>query len=154
MSEYKQLADARTKQHDGRRKPAEEAINDDTDLIGVIAEGEFAKAYGLVFEKRVYARDDGYDYVLANGRKIDIKATKHKNGNLFVATEMKHEFVADAFVLAIVDTQTETAQFIGWATRDEVRNTPVKYFGKGYPVHTVWRRYLHPMSELFEQAAV
>lgn len=147
---YREIARLRTESHDGRRLPQEEKVLKEADLIGIIAEGEFARKYGLdlSFEKAIRV-DPGYDFVLPDGTKVDIKATTRYNGNLIVAIEKKRAYTTDAFVLAVVDIDNEKAQFVGWATVDTVRQAEVRDFKYGaYPVHFVSRNKLRPMEEL------
>lgn len=111
LTEYQKLALGRTKTHDrvGRRT---RQILPNRDYIGIIAEGEFAKRYGYIVNVDLLPGGDaGYDfYSTRTANKIDIKATERKNGRLMV----KDYENADVYVLAIVDTQTETADFVGW----------------------------------------
>lgn len=150
MSEYQKLAAERTRHHEGRRKVQEGRVTSTADLVGVIAEGEFAKKYGLPVDSVQSAqRDPGWDFIL-DGKKIDIKATSRKDGNLIVHTAAKRPLSADIYVLAIVNVGNETAEFIGWIEQKDVRVAPVRTLGYNdlYPVHFVTRSQLRPMDEL------
>src|SRR5687768_17027697 len=149
MSNYRELAAQRTRQHDGRRTTEQVAVYDNADLVGVIAEGEFAKKYGFPLKDvRSDKRDPGWDFIL-DGRKIDIKATARPDGNLLVPTAAKRPIVADIYVLAIVNVGNETAEFVGWMDQKSVRLCPIrKVTNNSYPVYFVERSKLFPMEEL------
>jgi hypothetical protein len=143
------MAEARTKSHDGKRLAADFAVLNNSDYIGIIAEGEFAKKYGLLMSSiTIGKRDPGWDFVY-KGKKIDIKATERANGNLIVPKAPNRPRVADIYVLAIVNVGNETANFVGWIDAKEVMLAPVRDLGRGsYPVYFVDRKNLRPMDEL------
>lgn len=148
---YKEVAKKRTGSHEGKRKDERDApIIHNTDLVGVVAEAELAKLLGLPFQGDVGTRGDpGYDFILPDGRTLDVKGTERVNGNLIVPAMERKPLVADLYALAIVDTNKGTAEFVGYATQEMVRQAPVKEFnnnyGSGYFVH---RSKLRPMKEL------
>lgn len=140
-TEYQRLARERTALHDnvGRYKIQ---VLEQRDYIGVIAEGEFAKKSGLNMNTDLIpAGDDGFDFRLVRtGETVDIKATERKDGRLMVPMEGKP--LADYFVLAIVDTSTETARFAGWTTRDTLM-----YRGRREQYYDRWF-YCMPQNQL------
>lgn len=153
------MADQRTKDQDATRSHKNKAITEDTDLVGVIAEGEFAKAYDLPFVNySTPGGDAGFDFTLPDGRTVNVKGTGKIDGNLLVAAAPRKtkSTVADLYVLAIVNKKDETADFVGWTTRDKVLAAKVRFMGKNRynPVYFVPREELNPMEELFEPVSV
>lgn len=149
---YREIAQARTAGHEKGRNALDKPIFDNTDLIGVIAEGEFARQFNLPFNADIGSEGDGgYDFILPDGRTVDVKGTVRVNGNLLVPAADRKPLKADVYVLAIVDTDEETAAFIGWASQDDVRSSMVKDFGYAYgPAYFVHRSRLRPMNKLSE----
>ena len=146
--DYKKIARERNKIHDGRRKATEKQIIDEADLIGVIAEGEFAQKYGLPFNDSILVEGDGkVDFVLADGRTIDIKATTRPYGKLLYP--VRKDILVDVFVLAIVNLEKETARFAGWATKEELIAAPIVNYGYRYgAAYALTQPKLRPMGEL------
>jgi hypothetical protein len=90
--------------------------DDETDLIGIIAEIAWAKWKNVYFDVSISPRAGSYDNVTQNER-VDIKATTRPNGRLLATAKKKHEDV-DVFVLGIV--QDTSTRFVGWAYRSEL----------------------------------
>jgi hypothetical protein len=119
MDEYQALAAARSQVHDEAGRLTDQILPD-RDLIGIIAEAEFAKMMGYEVNRDIIpSGDDGYDFVVArNGQKVDVKATTIPHGRLMVRCESKA--LADLYVLGIVNLDLYTATFPGWAWKRDV----------------------------------
>ena len=119
MSRYSKEAERRTRLHDYVGRTTKQVLSD-RDLIGIIAEGEFAQQFGGTpnFEL-IPAGDDGFDFKTRSGRTIDIKATTRPDGRLMVKTMLKRN-MADIYVLGVVSIMTEYCSFKGWATAQDL----------------------------------
>jgi len=88
---------------------------DDTwaiDIDGMVAEYCAAKAMNLCPDLTVSVRNGGADLISRNGKTIDVKSTRHKNGRL-LATLKKAQDPCDYYVLVIVDDLG--GNIVGWA---------------------------------------
>ena len=74
----------------------------DIELDGLMAEIAFAKQFNYYPDLTVGPRNGGEDFRLRDGKTVDIKATRHKNGRL-LATLKKESSPCDLYVLAIVE---------------------------------------------------
>lgn len=102
----------------------------DADVIGLMAEFAFAKRFNCFPDLGLKPRSGSYDGRI-NGKRYDIKATKHKNGRLLCT--MKDNPDVDIYVLAIVDQPV--VRLVGYASKDELRhegNLIDLGHGKGY----------------------
>ena len=72
------------------------------ELDGLMAEIAFAKQFNYYPDLTVGPRNGGEDFRLRDGKTVDIKATRHKNGRL-LATLKKESSPCDLYVLAIVE---------------------------------------------------
>lgn len=87
------------------------------DIDGVVGELAFAKMANLCPDLTVGPRSGGADLINRNGKTIDVKTTRHKNGRL-LATPKKADKPCDIYVLMIVDD--DSATFAGWATAEQL----------------------------------
>lgn len=104
----------------------------DIDFDGLIGEYAFCKKYNLFLDITASPRSGTYD-CLYNGKRVDIKTTRHKNGRLLCT--MKKNDDVDVYVLAIIDGYN--VYFPGWAYKDELRkdeNIIDLGYGQGYAI--------------------
>lgn len=90
------------------------------------------------------ARDGGADAVVS-GIRIDVKATRHRDGGLILLREKRAERYADLYVLAVV--HAHAANLVSWARRAELLCTPprwLKYTAEYY----LPQNQLRAMAEL------
>lgn len=80
----------------GKQNPIE------IDRDGIISEMAFGKAFNLYPDLSVYPRKGGADLISRNKKKIDVKATRYRTGNLVIHIDKPVDEV-DIYVLAIVD---------------------------------------------------
>jgi hypothetical protein len=94
--------------------------NQDTwaiDIDGMVGEFCAAKFLNLCPDLTVGIRKGGADLVGHNGKTIDVKTTRHKDGRL-LATLKKIESQCDRYVLVIVDDFG--GEIIGWASKEKL----------------------------------
>lgn len=89
----------------------------EVDLQGIGAEMYFAKTFNLYPDFAV-GHAPPYDAILPDGRTIDIKATKWKNGHLLAAPWKKKKELPDVYVLIV--GQFPEYRIAGWMTADEL----------------------------------
>ena len=82
------------------------------DIDGVVAEYCVAKHLNLCPDLTVSVRNGGADLTTRNGKSVDVKSTRHKNGRL-LATLKKAVDPCDLYVLVIVDDLG--GNIVGWA---------------------------------------
>lgn len=75
------------------------------DEDGMIAEYAFCKHFNIFPDIVPGPRSGSYDCLL-NGRRVDVKSTRHKNGRLLAT--LKDNPDVDVYVLGIVDGNTVT----------------------------------------------
>jgi len=99
----------------------------EADIDGMIGEYAFCKWKNIFPDLVPWNKSGGADCI-CNGRKIDIKTTRHKNGRLLAT--LKNNPDVDTYVLAILDG-TEV-DFVGWANKTDLC-TPenIKNLGHG-----------------------
>ena len=69
---------------------------------GVLAEMAFGKYFGYYPDFTTYPRRGGPDFIRRDGKKVDVKSTRLKNGCLVILLDKKRGEI-DWYVLAIVD---------------------------------------------------
>lgn len=112
--------------------------------IGVYGEIEFAKEFGLDYDKTARPKGDrGVDFPTKIGT-INVK-TARKPIFLFVK---KFEPKADIYVLAAIDWVTKKVTFLGWEWDSVMRAMPTKDFGYGIVNHYKRAALLKSMNEL------
>jgi hypothetical protein len=97
--------------------------------------------------------DDGFDFVLPDGRSIDTKAaTFYKSPDIKVP--VKTTKWADIYVLVSLNTDRMLGRVEGYATKDEVQSAEVKTYGSDSRYgknFAVGRDALHPLHELLQR---
>lgn len=102
----------------------------DIDFDGMIGEYAFCKKHNLFLDITASPRSGSYDCVY-NGKRVDVKTTRHKNGRLLCT--MKNNDDVDVYVLAIIDGYD--VYFPGWAYKGDLRvddNIIDLGYGNGY----------------------
>lgn len=156
IAQLRELAHARARLHEGQASAR--ILSPDYELIGLLGEEAFAYEFGLGYEhihKRLVGGDDGYDYELPGGLKVDIKTAKKPYHLLREASlgEAVQRDLADVLVLAGVPQGLDDyAHLIGWAYGAEMLAQPIKDFGGGFPSHYLKADKLRPMAELHDIA--
>lgn len=101
----------------------------DIDMDGVIGEFCVAKVLNVCPDFSIHARSGGDDLTLPNGKSIDVKTTRLKQGNL-LATLSKVASQSDAYILAIVDDRG--CDIEGWVSKEQLfKNENVRNLGHG-----------------------
>jgi Family of unknown function (DUF5843) len=101
----------------------------DIDMDGVIGEFCVAKVLNVCPDFSIHARSGGDDLILPNGKSIDVKTTRLKQGNL-LATLSKVSSQSDVYILAIVDDRGCDVE--GWVSKEQLfKNENVKNLGHG-----------------------
>jgi hypothetical protein len=85
------------------------------DEDGMVAEYAFCKRYNIFPDIVPGPRSGSYD-CLYNGKRVDIKSTRYKDGRLLAT--LKDNPDVDVYVLGIVDSNTVT--FPGYATKPQL----------------------------------
>jgi len=83
----------------------------DADVLGALGEIAFARLLGLLVND-VPGGDPGYDFRLPTGLTIDVKAITDEHRGLLVPKQAR----AGAYVLALVDYDSDMVEFVGWTT--------------------------------------
>ena len=126
------------------------------DTIGIAGEIEFAKRYGFKVDDRILPDGDGHiDFTVSKNGKtatIDVK-TAQKAYNLLVK-EWEIKDCADILVLA--EYKDGVVNFLGWETKDVMKDMPVKVFSslniKNYYRHHSQLRSMSRLDELLKDA--
>jgi hypothetical protein len=95
---------------------------DDTwsiDIDGVVAEYCVAKMLNVCPDLTVSVRSGGVDLISRNGKTIDVKSTRYKNGRLLATLKKVHD-PCDIYILVIADDTG--ADIIGWASKELLFN--------------------------------
>ena len=101
----------------------------DIDMDGVIGEFCVAKILNVCPDFSIHARSGGDDLTLPNGKSIDVKTTRLKQGNL-LATLSKVTSQSDVYILAIVDDRGCDVE--GWVSKEQLfKNENVRNLGHG-----------------------
>ena len=105
------------------------------DIDGMVGEICVAKHLNLCPDLTVGIRKGGSDLITHQGKSIDVKTTRHKNGKL-LATLKKIESQSDRYVLVIVDDHG--GQISGWASKEQLfqeQNKTDLGYGVGYALN-------------------
>jgi hypothetical protein len=101
----------------------------DIDMDGVIGEFCVAKVLNVCPDFSIHARSGGDDLVLTGGKTVDVKTTRHQQGNL-LATLSKINSPSDIYVLAIVDDRG--CEIEGWISKEDLfKKENIKNLGHG-----------------------
>lgn len=86
------------------------------DIDGLIGEYAFCKAYNLFCDIAPTPRSGSFDAVTRKKMRIDVKATRRKDGRLLATLKSNPD--VDAYVLAIIDGNS--VELAGWMKREEL----------------------------------
>ena len=104
------------------------------DIDGVVGEFCVAKWLNVCPDFTVSIRKGGVDLLSPNGKSIDVKTTRYKNGRL-LATKTKAHDPCDIYILAITDDKG--CDIIGWVDQADLfkpENIINLGHGEGYGV--------------------
>jgi hypothetical protein len=126
-------------------------LNSGSHLIGALAEVIVGEVLGLA-PSLSDVIDNGFDFVLADGRTVDTKAaTYYKSPDIKVpVTTTKW---ADLYILVSLNTDRMLGRVEGYATKEEVQRAPVKTYGTDSRYgknFAIGRNALHPLHELLQ----
>ena len=93
----------------------QDAIEIDRD--GILVKMTVGKPINRYPDFSIYPRKGGVDLVGANGKKIDVKSTRYKNGKLLVHKDKSSEEI-DVYILVVIDERT--ANVVGYIESAEV----------------------------------
>jgi hypothetical protein len=150
--ELKKHAKERHEMHTKRKTPGYKPLSENHQQVGLAAERAFADVFGGEVDTRLLPRGDkGHDFVLSDGRTVDVKGARRAHRLLVKAGKKKY---ADIFVLAHYDDDTETATLVGWTTKQVVISKQPRDSGFGVVNYEVKARELLPMEmlEMLHQA--
>lgn len=126
-------------------------LTDNTNATGLRGEhafGEIAGVYPDTSRKR--NGDGGIDYVMPLLFSIDVKTRKERKGGLadtFLLVE-EGKTSADIYVLAILSSDGDRCECVGWMSKQEIVKYPVSDLGTGVRNHQVPALRLRQMAEL------
>jgi len=86
------------------------------DIDGVVSEYCVAKILNVFMDLSFNGKKKSHD-LIANGKTVDVKSTRHKNGRL-LATLGKKDDSCDVYVLSIVDDAG--ADIVGWVNSNDL----------------------------------
>ena len=114
--------------------------------MGFRGELAFAKLYNLdPTDVTVYA-DDGIDYILPDGRTVDVKLSTYKNGDLIFDSFDK--FKSDIAVLVYGSYDESYVDIAGWVTKDQfIERCDERDYGYGIRKF-LKKQYLNAMDTL------
>jgi hypothetical protein len=131
--------------------------------MGVMGEMAVAKALGIPYEYTVNTFL-APDVVLPNGRKIQVKATKHRDGHLIVTRfnpktltmEDLPPLMAEPYVLTYVNIPYAFAEVGGWCTAAEAHYLVacrILEWDRTKRVPSIWvpQKYLRPLETIWEE---
>lgn len=120
-------------------------LSDDYELIGLVGEAAFSKAFRQPMDlTRRPSGDKGVDFVVPWRMTVDVKTARkafhliHEAGKPF----------CDVYVLAEYDDATRSARLVGWEWGPVLRRAPTRDFGHGVVNHFIPREQLRPMALL------
>lgn len=116
---------------------------DRIDGDGAIGEVEFAREFQIPQDKikRLSPTHAG-NFVLLDGTRVDVRASRAQQASLIVPPKVANRTGIDVFVLAQVTASGKNAKLIGWATRAEVKDAPIRSISSIPGAHDV--HVLHP----------
>ena len=109
--------------------PTQVEFNPDTYdwKVGPLGDIAFAKLFG--FPLGAPGRDDGYDFLLPDGRKVDVKATAAKGASYLQRPEYM-PCKADLYVMFFI-VGDDYARLGGWCGRGDLLAAPIRKKGDG-----------------------
>ena len=142
IDNIRKMAADREKLH--KNHASSRPLSKDYEYIGLKGEEKFAEEFNLVLDGELKpGGDKGHDFSSSLGA-IDIK-TARKAYNLIVE---EGKVRADVYVLAQYEDYTDSVKLLGWASKDEVLEAPVRDFGYGIMNHYIPKNDLHHMDFL------
>jgi hypothetical protein len=145
-------AQERQAMHEASKRKDYKPLSKNHEAVGLAAEAAWVKVFGGEVDTRLLPRGDkGHDFVLSDGRTVDVKGARRAHRLLVKAGKKKY---ADIFVLAHYDDDTETATLVGWTTKQVVISKQPRDSGFGVVNYEVKARELLPMEmlEMLHQA--
>ena len=123
-------------------------MSEDHYMVGAAGEAEFSVRYGFPWDRRHKPEgDDGIDFMVPILTSLDVKTARIPK-ELWV--NVKTAYRSGIYVLAGYSDETETAELLGWAWREEVLVAPSQTTSGGPVVHYIPRAELRKMAELEE----
>ena len=113
------------------------------------AAGEFAARRFFGLPETLHTEFDGGIDLRLGEKSVDVKTTKLVDyiDKLHLQWPYLKPFVAEIVVLAAVDIDSQTAEMIGWATKEEMEAAPVNP-NRRDPCHEIKVTKLRPIQEL------
>lgn len=102
---------------------------------------------GVPFDFRINAPDPGYDFILPDGRKVDVKWTPRADGKLLCALDARSVGVADLYILVTGD-DPKSLVIRGYATSAELLSSVIHINDKRGDSYGLPQSALHPIEEL------
>jgi len=123
----------------------------DSLIHGTIAEYAVAKVFNLNFDLNCEYRNFGADLITPTGKKIDVKSTEKKGGDLNAVYKSKDK-PCDFFVLA--EIRHSHVAIVGWIDRKSfLKNENIIDVGNG-PFYSVPQSKLVAFNELKDKEAL
>lgn len=117
---------------------------DRIDEDGVVGEAEFAREFQIPESKIKRLAPSHANFVLIDGTRVDVRSSRAQHASLIVPPRVAQRTGIDVFVLAQVSRDGKSAKLIGWATRQEVREAPIRSISNIPGAHDV--HVLHPFQ--------
>ena len=116
--------------------------------MGFRGELAFAKLYKMPPTNVTVDADDGIDYVMPDGRTVDVKLSTYRNG--FLIFDSFNKFKSDIAVLVYGTYNENFVEIAGWISKDDfIKKCSERDFGYGTR-KIVGKDSLLPMEELRE----
>lgn len=121
--------------------------NEEVDLYGMAGEIVVANVLNLYPDFTTQPRSGGYDLLMHDGRRIDVKTTQYVTGRLITTMKKTGEDV-DIYILVIGTFPNFEVK--GWATSEEMHDkSNIKDLGYG-PTYVIEQDDLHDIGELLK----
>lgn len=130
------------------RKMSRVQSDTDIDLDGAVGEIAVAKLYGVTPGFDWLGVDRGFD-LMVGGVQVDVKATRHSNGQLLVRPR-RDGVKPDAYVLAVIESEW-VVRVPGWASARDVAERGRPFSGDTVAVP---QARLRPPGELWLAAQI
>lgn len=141
----KKIAKEREEVH--KNHASSRPLSEGYERLGLVGEYQFAKEFGFEVDEHLRPEGDGGKDFPSSLGTIDVK-TARKAFNLIV--EEGH-VESDIYVLAQYHDNTDSANLLGWAYKEEVLAAPTKDFGYGVINHYIPKKKLYKMESLQEK---
>lgn len=121
------------------------------DILGMKGELAFESRYGLKADRSIRPDGDGHvDFITTvDGKRLTIDVKTARKPYHLLIKDHEINCCADINVLAGVNPETEEIQFLGWASKDQMKECPRKFFSS-LRILNYYKKVsdLNPMSEL------